>query len=107
MGLSTQKVNHSCTAKCLQQLVSSNGSRKESVAIFFDLRKAFDHRYLVDKLTLADLNTYILGWVISYLCNRRQYVVLNRKKSSTSNVISGVPPGICVGTSVVSHNIYK
>ena len=55
---------------------------KEVCAIFFDLRKAFDsvpHRCLMDKLTFAGLNPYILRWVASYLCNRRQYVVLNGK----------------------------
>ena len=63
-------------------------------AIFFDLRKAFDsvpHRCLIDKLTFAGLNPYILRWVAAYLCNRRQYVVLNGKGSSTTDVVSGVP----------------
>ena len=73
---------------------------KEVCAIFFDLRKAFDsvpHRCLMDKLTLAGLNPYILRWVASYLCNRRQYIVLNGKESSIIDVVSGVPQGSVLG----------
>ena len=73
---------------------------KEVCAIFFDLRKAFDsvpHRCLTDKLTFAGLNPYILRWVASYLCNRRQYVVLNGKESSIIDVVSGVPQGSVLG----------
>ena len=73
---------------------------KEVFAIFFDLRKAFDsvpHRCLMDKLTFAGLNPYILRWVASYLCNRLQYVVLNGKESSITDVVSGVPQGSVLG----------
>ena len=58
-------------------LVVSNANRR---SVFFDLRKAFasvPHRWLVDKLTLACLNPYILRWIIFYLSNGKQYVILN------------------------------
>ena len=45
------------------------------------------------KLSSAGMNPYILWWVTSYLCNRRQYVVLNGKQSSTTDVVSGVLQG--------------
>ena len=73
---------------------------KEVCAIIFDLRKAFDsvpHRCLIAKSALAGLNPYILRWVVSYLCNRKQYVVLNGKDYSTTNVMSGVPQGSVLG----------
>ena len=72
----------------------------EVCAIFFDLRKAFDsvpHRKLVEKLVATDLNPYILKWIICYLSNRSQYVVLNGEKSPTTDVISGVPQGSVLG----------
>ena len=74
---------------------------KEVCAIFFNLRKAFDsvpHRCLMDKLTFAGLNPYILRWVASHLCNRWQYVVLNGKESSIVDVVSGVPQGSVLGS---------
>ena len=72
----------------------------EVCAIFFDLRKAFDsvpHRKLVEKLVATDMNPYILKWIICYLSNRSQYVVLNGEKSPTTDVISGVPQGSVLG----------
>ena len=59
---------------------------KEVCAVFFDLKKAFDsvpHRSLVAKLESVGLNKYILRWIIFYLSNRVQYVVLNGEKSPT------------------------
>ena len=73
---------------------------KEICAIFFDLKKAFDsvpHRSLIEKLKSIGLNPYILRWVIFYLSNRSQYVVLNGERSPTSDVISGVPQGSVLG----------
>ena len=72
----------------------------EVCAIFLDLRKAFDsvpHRKVVEKLVATGLNPYILRWIISYLSNRSQYVVLNGARSPTTDVISGVPQGSVLG----------
>ena len=69
-------------------------------AVFFDLKKAFDsvpHRSLVAKLESIGLNKYILRWIIFYLSNRLQYVVLNGEKSPTHMVKSGVPQGSVLG----------
>ena len=73
---------------------------KEVCAVFFDLKKAFGsvpHRSLVAKLESIGLNKYILRWIIFYLSNRLQYVVLNGEKSPTHMVKSGVPQGSVLG----------
>ena len=73
---------------------------KEVCAIFFDLKKAFDsvpHRSLVDKLQSIGLDQYILRWIVFYLSDRSQYVVLNGERSPTHAVMSGVPQGSVLG----------
>ena len=46
----------------------------------FDFSKAFDsvsHRILVSKLRDVDINPYILNWLISFISNRKQRVVVD------------------------------
>ena len=49
------------------------------------------------KLIDAGINSFILRWVTSYLCGRRQYVAVNGQRSPTSVVVSGVPQGSVLG----------
>ena len=68
--------------------------------MFFDLRKAFDtvpHQHLIEKIIATGLNTYIVSWMRSYLCNRKQFVVLNGESSPVAPVLSGVPQGSVLG----------
>ena len=64
------------------------------------IQKAFDsvpHKSLIDKLRALDLDPYILRWICSYLMDRKQYVVLNGKASTTCSATSGVPQGSVLG----------
>ena len=73
---------------------------KEVCAMFFDLRKAFDsvpHQYLMEKIIATGLNTHIVSWICSYLCNRKQFVVLNGESSPVASVLSGVPQSSVLG----------
>ena len=52
----------------------------------FEIHKAFDsvpHLPLLQKLKDIGLNQHILQWIASYLCNRRQYVVVDGASSTT------------------------
>ena len=71
---------------------------KEVCAIFFDLRKAFDYRSLLEILKASCMNEYILSWLFSYLDleGRKQSVVLDGK-TSTIPVLSGIPQGSVLG----------
>ena len=68
--------------------------------VFFDLRNVFDsvaHLPLLQKLYEFGLNQHVLQWVICYLSDRKQYVVVNGVSSATTTVISGVPQGSVLG----------
>ena len=68
--------------------------------VFFDYCKAFDsipHRALTVKLKAFGINEYIVNWLISYLCDRNQYVSVNGSSSDLCSVTSGVPQGSELG----------
>ena len=65
----------------------------------FDFSKAFDsvsHRVFCDKLKSYDIN-YIINWVISFLCDRQQRVVVDGVVTKFLNINSGVPQGTVLG----------
>ena len=69
-------------------------------AFSFDFSKAFDsvsHRILFSKLASYDINPYIKNWIISFLCDRRQRVVVDGVVTSFLNVNRGVPQGTVLG----------
>jgi hypothetical protein len=81
--------------------VSENLEKKHhSLAIFCDLRKAFDccdHNILLRKLDKLGIKDTELLWFRNYLTNRRQFVSISDKKSSALPVIYGVPQGSILG----------
>ena len=71
------------------------------VRIFsFDFSKAFDsvsHRILVSKLKDVDINPYILNWLISFISNRKQRVVVDNIITEYLDITRGVPQGTVPG----------
>ena len=68
----------------------------------FDFSKAFDsdsvsHRVFCDKLKSYDINPYIINWVISFLCDRQQRVVVDGVVTKFLNINRGVPQGTVLG----------
>ena len=50
--------------------------------IYMDLKKAFDtvlHKCLLYKMEYYGITGNLLRWIVGFLSNRRQYVVLNGK----------------------------
>ena len=69
-------------------------------AIFLDFKKAFDkvsHKKLCDKLATYGIRGKTLEWIIDFLSNRTQKVLVGGKISDPVNVMSGVPQGTVLG----------
>ena len=75
-------------------------NKEHAIAIFCDLRKAFDtvpHTLLLKKLSKLGIRGTNLQWFKSYLSGRRQFVHINGVSSSMLEIILGVPQGSILG----------
>ena len=83
------------------EMVTETMDRGSATGIFyFDLEKAFDtvpQEQLVNKLKTACSDCRITKWIIDYLSERKQRVVIRGEKSQWLNVYSGVPQGSVIG----------
>ena len=71
-----------------------------NLAIFLDLRKAFDtvdHSILIKKLNSYGIVDRTGNWFEFYLTNRTQFCTLNGNKSIQRKVTCGIPQGSCLG----------
>ena len=84
----------------LNHITKALEKREHTVAIFCDLRKAFDcvnHSILLKKLKKLGVNNIELLWFKNYLSNRQQFVFLNGVSSSFCTINCGVPQGSILG----------
>jgi Reverse transcriptase (RNA-dependent DNA polymerase) len=84
----------------LNEITGASNSKKYTLAIFCDLRKAFDtcdHEILVKKLNKLGVRNAELNWFISYLSGRLQFVYLNGIESNRMQIKKGVPQGSILG----------
>ena len=75
-------------------------SGKTPCALFIDLSKAFDtlsFEILIRKLRHYGVTDTDLRLLISYLTNRKQYVVFNNHESDITEIKAGVPQGSILG----------
>ena len=77
--------------------------KKFSALIFLDIQKAFDsvsHQKLLKKLEYYGIRGIANSLICSYLCNlcnRKQYVSIDNKRSSEKLVEYGIPQGSILG----------
>ncbi len=75
-------------------------NKKHTLAVFCDLRKAFDtvnHKVLLRKMEKIGIRNTELLWFRNYLSNRTQYVTISGVDSSEKIINIGVPQGSILG----------
>ena len=84
----------------VEKLTASIDSKKVTVGVFIDLKKAFDtidHSVLLQKLEYYGIRGLPHAWLSSYLENRKQYVCVNNVNSDLLKVTYGDPQGSILG----------
>ncbi|CAD6215170.1 GSCOCG00011174001-RA-CDS [Cotesia congregata] len=95
-GLNTQ----TAVINLCDDIRSAINASEVTVAVFFDLSKAFDsvnHKRLLQKLLSMNFSTDSIKWIRSYLTQRKQQVFANECASSWRNVLNGVQQGSVLG----------
>ena len=73
---------------------------KDICLVFLDVSKAFDkvyHPALLHKLERMGVTGRLLGWIASYLSDRKQVVVINGVSSEEKSINASVPQGSILG----------
>ena len=84
-----------------KEYISQAFNRGNQVHVLYtDVSKAFDsanHKLMIQKLKDYKVNSKIVNWLNSYLCNRKQLVKINHKLFKEIVPSSGVPQGSNLG----------
>ena len=86
--------------KLIDSIYDSFNQDKYTLWLFVDLSKAFDtadHNILIDKLNSYGIKNNSLKWFSSYLSNRKQFIQAGAIKTSSLDIICGVPQGSILG----------
>jgi len=84
----------------MNNLTAALNKKQFSIAIFCDLRKAFDtvnHSILLDKLESMGVRGVEWLWFKNYLSNRMQFVNVGDVNSTLLEILLGVPQGSILG----------
>ena len=96
-GTNTTDALIKCLHHWLKWLHEGAGSVR---VISFEYKKAFDsvsHNIICQKLKTLELNPYITNWIISFLANKKQRVVVDGIETVYVDINKGVPQGTVLG----------
>ena len=82
------------------EIISTLSKNQIAMLLLIDFSKAFDmvdHKILLHKLQHYGIRGLAYAWFKSYLENRKQFVELSGKQSSTMSLQYGVPQGSILG----------
>ena len=84
----------------VNKITEALNSKKHTISIFCDLKKAFDTcdpYILLLKLKKYGIDGTELSWFKSYLTDRQQFVSIKSKSSPLLKILLGVPQGSILG----------
>ena len=84
----------------LDNIISILEENGNADVVYLDFAKAFDkvdHKILLHKLNAMGIQGKILKWIEEFITGRCQQVLVEKEKSETEEVISGVPQGTVLG----------
>lgn len=99
-GFRKGKSTQDAIANLVSEIYCALDSREKSLAVFIDLKKAFDtvcHTELLATLNNLGFRDNSLELIKSYLTNRVQYTEINSVRSRSLTVEYGVPQGTVLG----------
>ena len=94
MGFKKKNSTSMAIFKLVEEITTAMDNSMSTVAVFIDLKKAFDtidHNILLNKLEHYGIIGLALSWIQSYLTNKTQYVYINYTNSTCTNVTCDVP----------------
>lgn len=99
-GFRKNRSTSTAIAQLCKFIYEALNDKKYSIALFFDLSRAFDtidHSLLLEKLKRIGVRGVANQWVASYLQERKQVVIIDAFKSGSKYVKTGVPQGSILG----------
>lgn len=106
-GFRTQRSTTDNILFLTQKITESFNNKKNLIATFFDISKAFDkvwHQGLIYKMHKYNIPKYIIIWTATFLKDRKFKIKINSSISEEYSISAGVPQGAVV--SPILFNIY-
>lgn len=95
-GFQPNKSTEMAAAQFIADVTQGLNASKPTIAVLIDFRAAFDtlwHKALIYKMHVMKFDSNIICLVKNYLTNRKFYVKINNRNSTTRKIEAGAPQG--------------